>query len=53
MAPEPDDDIMHEKNPRPLNEDDIALIKTYVSAPQARLVPSPRRCSRRAGLVHG
>jgi hypothetical protein len=32
MAPEPEDDIMNEKNPRPLDEDDIALLKTYVSA---------------------
>jgi hypothetical protein len=30
MAPEPEDDIMNEKNPRPLDEDDIALLKTYV-----------------------
>lgn len=33
MAPEPDDDVLNEKNPRPLDEDDIALLKTYVSAP--------------------
>jgi hypothetical protein len=33
MAPEPEDDIMNEKNPRPLDEDDIALLKTYVSVP--------------------
>ena len=33
MAPEPEDDIMNEKNPRPLDEDDIALLKTYVRAP--------------------
>jgi hypothetical protein len=32
MAPEPEDDILNEKNPRPLDEDDIALLKTYVSA---------------------
>jgi hypothetical protein len=32
MAPEPEDDIMNEKNPRPLDEDDIALLKTYVRA---------------------
>jgi hypothetical protein len=31
MAPEPEDDILNEKNPRPLDEDDIALLKTYVS----------------------
>jgi hypothetical protein len=31
MAPEPDDDVLNEKNPRPLDEDDIALLKTYVS----------------------
>ncbi|RZR93175.1 hypothetical protein BHM03_00021613 [Ensete ventricosum] len=30
MAPEPEDEI-NEKNPRPLDEDDIALLKTYVS----------------------
>ncbi|RWW10115.1 hypothetical protein GW17_00026351 [Ensete ventricosum] len=29
MAPEPEDG-MNEKNPRPLDEDDIALLKTYV-----------------------
>ena len=34
MAPEPDDDLLNEKNPRPLDEDDIALLKTYVSAPR-------------------
>ena len=35
MAPEPDNeiDIKDEKNPRPLDEDDIALLKTYVSFP--------------------
>lgn len=26
----PDGDIEEEKNPRPLDEDDIALLKTYV-----------------------
>lgn len=31
MAPEPEDEIKDEKNPRPLDEDDIALLKTYVS----------------------
>lgn len=31
MAPEPVDDIMDEKNPPPLDEDDIALLKTYVN----------------------
>ncbi|KAG6525361.1 hypothetical protein ZIOFF_015317 [Zingiber officinale] len=29
MAPEPEDEI-NEKNPRPLDEDDIALLKTYI-----------------------
>ncbi|AQK56069.1 26S protease regulatory subunit 7 homolog A [Zea mays] len=33
MAPEPEDDIMNEKNPRPLDEDDIALLKTYGLGP--------------------
>jgi hypothetical protein len=37
MAPEPEDDIMNEKNPRPLDEDDIALLKTYVRASTPRL----------------
>jgi hypothetical protein len=43
MAPEPEEDIMNEKNPRPLDEDDIALLKTYVSAP-----PRPDRSISRA-----
>ncbi|RVX16954.1 26S proteasome regulatory subunit 7B [Vitis vinifera] len=30
MAPEPEDEIKDEKNPRPLDEDDIALLKTYL-----------------------
>lgn len=30
MAPEPEDDFKDEKNPIPLDEDDIALLKTYV-----------------------
>lgn len=30
MTPEPEDEIMDEKNPKPLDEDDIALLKTYV-----------------------
>lgn len=32
MAPaaDHDDEIKEEKNPRPLDEDDIALLKTYV-----------------------
>lgn len=30
MAPEPEDEFKDEKNPRPLDEDDIALLKTYV-----------------------
>jgi 26S proteasome regulatory subunit T1 len=42
MAPEPEDDIMNEKNPRPLDEDDIALLKTYVSAPLHRIDLSVR-----------
>ncbi|GFZ11642.1 regulatory particle triple-A 1A [Actinidia rufa] len=33
MAPEPEDDIKDEKNPRPLDEDDIALLKTYGLGP--------------------
>ena len=35
MAPEADHDIKDddEKNPRPLDEDDIALLKTYVIFP--------------------
>lgn len=45
MAPEPEDDIMAEKNPRPLDEDDIALLKTYVSAATpSDLPPSLRIC---------
>ena len=40
MAPEPDDDLLNEKNPRPLDEDDIALLKTYVSAPGPDRSPS-------------
>ncbi|XP_064991411.1 26S proteasome regulatory subunit 7A-like isoform X2 [Musa acuminata AAA Group] len=32
MAPEPEDDTS-EKNPRPLDEDDIALLKTYGLGP--------------------
>lgn len=31
MAPDIEDEILNEKNPRPLDEDDIALLKTYVS----------------------
>jgi hypothetical protein len=31
MAPEPEKDL-NEKNPPPLDEDDIALLKTYVSS---------------------
>ncbi|KAI6700311.1 hypothetical protein NL676_014635 [Syzygium grande] len=33
MAPEPEDEIKDEKNPRPLDEDDIALLKTYGLGP--------------------
>jgi len=40
MAPDPDDDLLNEKNPRPLDEDDIALLKTYVSAPGPDRSPS-------------
>jgi len=28
MAHDPEDEILNEKNPRPLDEDDIALLKT-------------------------
>lgn len=31
MAPEPEDEFKDEKNPRPLDEDDIAVLKTYVN----------------------
>lgn len=31
MAPDPEDEIKDEKNPKPLDEDDIALLKTYVN----------------------
>jgi hypothetical protein len=31
MALDIEDEILNEKNPRPLDEDDIALLKTYVS----------------------
>lgn len=31
MAIEHEDELKDEKNPRPLDEDDIALLKTYVS----------------------
>lgn len=30
MSNEHEDDLKDEKNPRPLDEDDIALLKTYV-----------------------
>lgn len=30
MAHDPEDEIKDEKNPKPLDEDDIALLKTYV-----------------------
>ncbi|KAM7254546.1 hypothetical protein ACFE04_003926 [Oxalis oulophora] len=33
MAPEPEDELKDEKNPRPLDEDDIALLKTYGLGP--------------------
>ena len=32
MAPEHEDDFKDEKNPPPLDEDDIALLKTYVGS---------------------
>ncbi|CAD6337357.1 unnamed protein product [Miscanthus lutarioriparius] len=38
MAPEPEDDIMVEKNPRPLDEGDIALIKTYGLGPYSIII---------------
>ncbi|XP_003564189.1 26S proteasome regulatory subunit 7A isoform X2 [Brachypodium distachyon] len=33
MAPEPEDDVMNEKNRRPLDEDDITLLKTFGLGP--------------------
>lgn len=33
MTRDIEDEIRDEKNPRPLDEDDIALLKTYVSNP--------------------
>jgi 26S proteasome regulatory subunit T1 len=33
MVRDIEDEIRDEKNPRPLDEDDIALLKTYVSLP--------------------
>ncbi|KAG6390770.1 hypothetical protein SASPL_148515 [Salvia splendens] len=33
MAPEPEDQMNDEKNPKPLDEDDIALLKTYGLGP--------------------
>ncbi|GMN36741.1 hypothetical protein TIFTF001_006257 [Ficus carica] len=38
MAPEPEDDLKDEKNPRPLDEDDIALLKTYGLGPYSTLI---------------
>jgi 26S proteasome regulatory subunit T1 len=40
MAPDLEDDIKDEKNPRLLEEDDIALLKTYVSSPRPDFFPS-------------
>jgi hypothetical protein len=56
MAPEPEDDIITEKNPRPLDEDDIALLKTYVRAATPLGSPTLSRISvfvRRSGLGPG
>lgn len=36
MVRDIEDEIRDEKNPRPLDEDDIALLKTYVSRPLFR-----------------
>ena len=33
MSRDIEDEIRDEKNPRPLDEDDIALLKTYVKPP--------------------
>lgn len=41
MAPEPDEELKDEKNPRPLDEDDIALLKTYVCCLLFRLFGIP------------
>jgi len=30
MAPDREEDLTTEKNPRPLDEDDISLLRTYV-----------------------
>ncbi|XP_037497481.1 26S proteasome regulatory subunit 7 [Jatropha curcas] len=38
MAPEPEDEIKDEKNPRPLDEDDIALLKTYGLGPYSNSI---------------
>ena len=40
MAGEAELDIKDEKNPRPLDEDDIALLKTYVLSPPRSPSPS-------------
>nr|CAD1839529.1 unnamed protein product [Ananas comosus var. bracteatus] len=37
MAPEPEDEL-NEKNPRPLDEDDIALLKTYGLGPYSESI---------------
>ncbi|KAM3224406.1 hypothetical protein ACQJBY_055987 [Aegilops geniculata] len=43
MAPEPEDDIMAEKNPRPLDEDDIALLKTYGLGPYSTSIKTAEK----------
>lgn len=40
MALEPEE-LTNEKNPRPLDEDDIALLKTYVRRPPPTRHPDP------------
>lgn len=40
MAIEHEDDLKDEKNPRPLDEDDIALLKTYVCFPLSKTLIS-------------
>lgn len=45
MAPDPDEELKDEKNPRPLDEDDIALLKTYVYCSLFRrfgIFPTPK-----------
>ena len=49
MAPPPaesiEDEIRNEKNPRPLDEDDIALLKTYVHSSLFLSIPLTLICS--------